>query len=121
MSVITAEVKDDALLLPTEAFEKLGWREDTQIVFEKHDGTVVFRPKKLTADEIADIAGTYLVKYVGDATDVKTPVWQDGKWRVEVVLSYRRETTVGYLTFSPDGQLVESESDSPAKMRGFRK
>jgi hypothetical protein len=121
MSVITAEVKDNVLFLPTEAFEKLGWHEDTKIIFERHDGAVVFLPKQLTAEEIADIAGTYLVKYVGDATDVKTPIWQDGKWRVEVVLSYRRETTVGFLTFSPDGHLVESESDSPAKMKGYRK
>jgi len=69
-------------------------------------------------EEIADITGTYLIDYVGDATDVKTPVWQDGKWRVEVVLSYR-PVTVGFLTFSPDGQLIEEESDSPAKMKGI--
>jgi antitoxin component of MazEF toxin-antitoxin module len=121
MNTVIAEVSDDVIVVPAETIERLGWHEDTNIILEKHNGKFVFRAKKLTADEIADIAGTYLVKYVGDATDVKPPVWQGGKWRVEVVLSYRRETTVGFLTFSPDGHLVESESDSPAKMKGFRK
>lgn len=120
MSAVTAEVKDAALFLPREAFEKLSWREDSKIVFEKHDRTVIFRSKKLNADEIADIACTYLIDCVGDATDVKMPVWSDGKWHVEVVLSYRPETTVGFLTFSANGQLLEEESDSPEKMKSIR-
>jgi len=118
MSIVTAEVKDNILILPVETIEKLGWRDDTNILFEKQNGKVFIRPKELTPEEIADIACTYLVKYVGDATDVKTPVRQDEKWRVEVVLSYRPQT-VGFLTFSSEGKLVENESDSPAKMKGL--
>ena len=118
MSVVTAEVKDDALFLPAEAFAELGWREDAKVSIEKQNGKVVFRPQLLAAEEIADIACVYLIDYVGDATAVKMPIWKDGKWRVEVVLSYRAET-VGYLTFTSDGQLIENESDSPAKMKGM--
>ncbi len=120
MSTFTAEVKDKKLLLPAEAFEWLGWRDSTKISIEKNNGTVVIRQQELTAEEIADIACTYLIDCVGDATDVKTPVLQNGKWLVEVVLSYRREITVGFLTFSADGQLIENESDTPAKMKSIR-
>ncbi len=34
MNKVTAEVKDEALFLPTEAFEKLGWREDAKFFFK---------------------------------------------------------------------------------------
>lgn len=118
MSTVTAEVRDKKLFLPTEAVGLLGWREGVKILFEKDNGTIVIRRQELTAEEIADIACVYLIDYVGDATAVKMPVWQDGKWRVEVVLSYRPET-VGYLTFASDGQLLEGESDSAAKMKGM--
>ena len=117
MSTFTAEVKDKKLLLPAEAFEWLGWRDSTKILIEKNNGTVVIRQQELTAEEIADIACVHLIEHVGDATAVKMPVWRNGKWHVEIVLSYRNET-VGHLTFSSDGQLIESESDSPAKMKG---
>lgn len=120
MNTFTVEVKDKKLLLPIEAFEWLGWRDSTKISIEKNNGMVVIRQQELTAEEIADIACTYLIDCVGDAIDVKTPVWQNGKWRVEVVLSYRPKT-VGFLTFSSDGQLIEEESDSPAKMKGMDK
>jgi len=117
---IVAEVKDNSLVLSPEVGERLGWKAGTKLLIERHNGTVIICPQELTAEEIADIACIYLIKYVGDATDVKTPVWKDGKWRVEVVLSYRPET-VGFLTFSPDGRLAENESDSPAKMKGIVK
>jgi len=78
----------------------------------------VFRSRELAAGEIADIACTYLVEYVGDATAVKTPVWTNGKWRVEVVLSYRSET-IGYLTFFRFGELIAEESDSRKKLKGL--
>jgi len=118
MSTVTAELKGNMLFLPSDAIEQLGWSESTKILFEKHNGKIAIRPKELTAKEIADIACIFLIEYVGDATAVKKPVWQDGKWRVEVVLSYRPET-IGFLTFSADGQLIENESDSPAKLKGI--
>jgi len=118
MSTVTAEVRDKKLFLPTEAMRQLGWHEGVKILFEKDNGAMVIRPQELTAEEIADIACIYLIDHVGDAAAVKTPKWMDGKWRVEVVLSYRAKT-VGFLTFSPDGQLIEEESDNPAKMKGM--
>ncbi len=117
MSTITAEVRDKKLFLSTEADEQLGWREGVKILFEKDNGKMVIRPQELTVEEIADIACTYLVEYVGDATAVKTPVWINGKWRVEAVLSHRPET-IGYLTFSRFGELIEEESDSRKKLKG---
>jgi len=118
MSKVTVEVRNNTLVLPTDAIEQLGWREGTTISIKKHNGNVVLRPQEFTEEEIENIACIYLLEYVGDATAVKTPVWNDGKWRVEVVLSYRPET-VGFLTFSPDGQLIDKESDSAAKMKGI--
>ncbi len=120
MQTASVKVENDALILPLELIEQLGWRENTKILIQKHNGAVAIRPKELTADEIADLACIYLIKYVGDATAVKLPIRQDGKWRVEVVLSYKPET-IGFLTFSSDGRLIESESDSPAKLKGIDK
>jgi len=117
MNTGTPEARDDAIVVPAEMIERLGWREDTTVILEKRNGTFVVRAKKLSADEIANRACVFLIKHVGDATAVKTPVWKDGKWRIEVVLSYRPET-IGFLTFSPDGHIIESESDSPAKLKG---
>jgi antitoxin component of MazEF toxin-antitoxin module len=118
MITVTAEVKNNALVLPADTIVQLGWREDAKVLIEKQNSTVVLRPQQLTAEEIADLACTYLVEYVGDATAVKTPVWTNGKWRVEVVLSYRPET-IGYLTFSQFGELIEEESDSREKLKGL--
>ena len=120
MQMFSVEVANDALILPVELIEQLGWRESTKILIQKHNGTVAIRPKVLTADEIADRACVYLIKHVGDATAVKLPVREGGNWRVEVVLSYRPET-IGFLTFSSDGRLIESESDSPAKLKGIER
>lgn len=120
MSTITAEVKDKKLVLLTGALDQLGWRENTNIFLEKDNGSVVISPRELTAKEIARLAGIYLVKYVGDATDVKTPIRIEDKWRVEVVLSYRPQT-IGYLTFTTQGEFIPEESDSPAKLRGLNR
>jgi len=118
MITVMAEIKNEVLFLPTEALEQLGWHDGTKISIEKSNGTAVIRSQELTTEEIADIACTYLAEYVGDATAVKPPVWADGKWRVEVVLSYRPET-IGYLTYSQYGELIEEESDSRAKLKGL--
>ncbi|MEK7729542.1 MAG: hypothetical protein AAB354_14095 [candidate division KSB1 bacterium] len=118
MNTITAELRDNRLILPTSTIEQLGWRDTTKILIEKHNGTAVLRPLEPTAKEISDIACIHLIEYVGDATAVKTPVLKDDKWQVEVVLAYRPET-IGHLTFTRAGQLVENESDSPAKLKGI--
>lgn len=116
MNTFTGEVRDNAMAVPPEIIAQLGWQEETRIFFKRDNGSILLRPQELTAEEIDDLACTYLVKYVGDATAVKDPIFVDGKWRVEVVLSYRDET-VGFLTFSRDGQLIPQESDSPQKMK----
>ena len=119
MNTITAELKEGGLIISTDAIEELGWRGGTmKISIEKHNGTAVLRPLELSTKEISDIACIYLIEHVGDATAVKKPILQNDKWRVEVVLSYRPET-IGYLTFTRAGQLIESESDSPAKLKGI--
>jgi len=118
MENMITELKDDLLVMPSEISARLGWKAEARLLIEKQNGAVAVRQQKLTADKITDLACIYLIKYVGDATAVKTPLWQDGKWRVEVVLSYRPET-IGFLTFSSDGQLIESESDSRAKLKGI--
>lgn len=115
--MINIEVRDNAVIFPSEATALLDWEEDTRISVKRENGRMLLRPQELTAEEIDDIACTYLVKYVGDATAVKTPVLKDGKWHAEVVLSYRDEA-VGFLTFSRDGKLLPEESDSPQKMKG---
>jgi len=116
MNTITAEVRDNALVLPPDVIAQLGWREDTKILIKRDNGSLLLRSQEITAEEIEKIACTYLIDRVGDATAVKTPLLKDGRWHVEVVLSYRPQT-VGFLTFSLDGRLVESESDSPVKMQ----
>ncbi len=116
MNTIIAEVRDNALVLPPEVIAQLGWREDTKILIKRDNGSLLLRSQRLTTEEIENIVYTYLIDRVGDATAIKTPLWKDGKWRIEVLLSYRPQT-VGFLTFSSDGHLIESESDSPAKMK----
>jgi hypothetical protein len=116
VDTVTIEVRDNTLILPPEAGAKLGWSVDTKLHFKKDKDDFVLCPRELTADEIDDIACTYLMEYVGDATAVKTPILKNGKWHVEVVLSYRDET-VGYLTLSRDGKILPEESDSPQKMK----
>lgn len=118
MSTFTVEVNDNKLFVPADAIEKLGWLENTKILFEKDNRRAVIRPLELTAKEIARLARVYLTEYVGNATDVKTPIRVHDKWRVEAVLSHRPQT-IGYLTFTAQGELVAEESDSPAKLRGL--
>lgn len=114
METIEAEFKENSLDLPTAIGERLGWKPGTKLLIETRDRDMYLRPQELSAKDVARLAGIYLVKYVGDATDVKAPIRVDGKWRVEVVLSYRPQT-VGFLTFSPDGQLIENESTALRK------
>ena len=120
MNTVTAEVQDKTLVLPSEILETLGWRQSDKISIEKDNGKIFLRLQELSAEEIEKRAGIYLAKYVGDATDVKPPIRFHGKWRVEAVLSCRPET-IGYLTYTPQGELIEEESDSPAKLRGLKR
>ncbi len=90
----------------------------TKLFVETQEHDLYVRRQELSAKEIARLARIHLAEHVGNATDVKTPVRTNGKWRVEAVLSYRPQT-IGYVTFNAEGELIEEESDSPAKLRGL--
>ena len=118
METVTIKLKDDALVLPPEVGKQLGWMAGTKLFVETQEHDLYVRRQELSAKEIARLARIHLAEHVGNATDVKTPVRTNGKWRVEAVLSYRPQT-IGYVTFNAEGELIEEESDSPAKLRGL--
>jgi hypothetical protein len=117
METITIRLKEDALVLPTEVGKQLGWEAGTKLFVETQEHDLYVRRQELSAKEIARLARIHLAEHVGNATDVKPPVRMNGKWRVEAVLAYRPQT-IGYMTFTAAGELIEDESDSPAKLRG---
>jgi len=119
METIVAELKDNSLVITSEVGKRLGWKKWTKLHIEADDSHLYLHPQDLSAEEIARVARIYLAEYVGNATDVKTPVRDNGKWRVEAVLSHRPQT-IGYMTFTVQGELVEEESDSPAKLQGLQ-
>jgi antitoxin component of MazEF toxin-antitoxin module len=118
METIVVKLKDKALVLPPEVGKQLGWEPGTKLFVETQEQNLYVRRQELNAKEIARLARIHLAEHVGNATDVKTPIRINGKWRVEAVLSYRPQT-IGYMTFTAQGELVEDESDSPAKLRGL--
>jgi len=89
-------------------------RKDFVIVFFEacFETNISIRPRRLTAEAISDIAGTYLFEKVGDAVAAEEPVWDGEKWNVKVTLPSLQKN-LGKLTFTADGQLVAAESDSP--------
>ena len=91
-----------------------GWREGTEVIVEQpRDNNISIRPRRLTAEAISDLAGTYLFEKVGDAVAGEEPAWNGEKWNVKVTLPSSQKE-LGKLTFSADGQLLAAESDSPA-------
>jgi hypothetical protein len=112
MSKVILEITSKGLYLSNTLLAQLGWREGTEVILEPHDHTISIRPRRLTAEAISDIAGTYLFEKVGDAVAAEEPVWDGEKWHVKVTLpSLQKE--LGKLTFTADGQLITAESDSP--------
>jgi hypothetical protein len=118
METIVVKLQDKALVLPPEVGKQLGWESGTKLFVETQEHNLYVRQQELSAKEIARLARIHLAEHVGNATDVKTPIRINGKWRVEAVLSHRPQT-IGYMTFTAQGELVEDESDSPAKLRGL--
>ncbi|MCI0696054.1 hypothetical protein L0337_29145 [candidate division KSB1 bacterium] len=113
MSKVIIEITSKGLHVPNTILTQWGWREGTEVIVEQpHDHNISIRPRRLTAEAISDIAGTYLFEKVGDAVAAEEPVWDGEKWRIKVTLpSLQKE--LGKLTFTADGQLVAAESDSP--------
>lgn len=115
---VTAEIKENRLLLPSEALESLGWRDTARIMIEIKDTLAELRQAELSVEEIADLASIYLTKYVGDAVEIRSPLLKADKWYTEVVLSYSHQA-IGHLNFSRDGKLLDSESSSVAELKGI--
>jgi antitoxin component of MazEF toxin-antitoxin module len=109
---VILEITSKGLYLPNTVLTQWGWREGTEVIIEPHDHTISIRAQRLTAEDISDIAGTYLFEKVGDAVATEAPVWDGEKWHVKVILpSFKKE--LGKLTFTANGQLLTTDSDSP--------
>jgi antitoxin component of MazEF toxin-antitoxin module len=109
---VILEITSKGLYLPNTVLTQWGWREGTEVIIEPHDHTISIRAQRLTAEDISDIAGTYLFEKVGDAVATETPIWDGEKWHVKVILpSFKKE--LGKLTFTANGQLLTTDSDSP--------
>ena len=112
MSKIIQKITSEGLQITGSILARWGWPEGTEVVIEPEDHTISIRPKRLTADAIADRAGTYIFEKVGDAVAAEPPEWDGEKWQVTISLPAENKI-LGKLTFSADGQLISSESDSP--------
>lgn len=114
MSQVIIEITSKGLYVPNTILAQWGWREGTEVIVEQpRDNNISIRPRRLTAEAISDLAGTYLFEKVGDAVAGEEPAWNGEKWNVKVTLPSSQKE-LGKLTFSADGQLLAAESDSPA-------
>lgn len=116
MSRIYEEITAKGLLLPNAILEQWGWEHGTKVVVETQNKTIIIKPRELSAREISSRACIFLVKKVGDATGVKTPIRDGDKWRVTVVLPYAKKE-LGRLTYTLDGFLIPEESDTPEQLK----
>jgi len=101
--------------LPRELLEQWGAHQGQRLLIDLGRECIRISPAELDSTEIADRAATYVFDHVGDAAAVGTPERDVDVWRVPVTLSYRARN-LGVLTYSAGGELVPSESDSPASM-----
>jgi len=115
MSKINGETTAKGLVLPITILKEWGFEEGMKVVIEFHDNTISIKPAEVTAQEIASRASTFLLKKVGDAMVVQTPVRDGDKWRVTVVLPHRKKD-LGQLTYTLDGFLVPEESNTPEEL-----
>jgi hypothetical protein len=116
MSKIFEEITAKGLFVPNTVLEQWGWEEGTRVVIEPQNGTIVIKPEELTARDIAKRARIFLLKKVGDASGIKTPVREGNKWRVTVVLPYEKKD-LGQLTYTLDGFLVPEESNTAEQLK----
>jgi len=117
METVEIQINGNTLFLSDAVAERLGWREGLELEVEERDQKFYLGPSKHSARKIADQAWIYLLQHLGEIYHGKPPIWQRGKWRVEVALRDGPETA-GVLTFSWDGRLIAEESDSPEKIKG---
>ncbi len=112
---VIQEVTATGLYLPKTLTEKWGWRPGTKVVIETQNRSIHIYPEELAVTDIADIACIYLLEKVGDAVAIKTPFRSNGNWTVPVILAYAKKD-LGKLVFSPSGELIIEESDSPSAL-----
>jgi len=115
MSKIVQEITADGLHLSKELIEQFGWREGTRLVLEISNRTVSIIPQDLTAEDIEEIASSFLLAKVGDAIGIKKPQKKGDKWFVDVILPHS-EKYLGVLVYTDDGVVISDESDKISKI-----
>ncbi len=115
MSRVYEEITKQGLVVPNAMLEQWGWEQGTRVEIESRNKTIVIKPREVTAREITRRAYVFLLKKVGDATAIKTPVRKGNKWKVTVTLSHRKKV-LGQLTFAADGTLLVAESHTPEQL-----
>lgn len=116
MPSLTQRVTLGGLRLPRELLEQWGAHEGQQLSIDLTRECIRISPLQLSPAEVGDRAATYVFDHVGDAAAAGAPVRDTDGWRVPVTLSYRARS-LGRLTYSASGDLILTESDSPATMR----
>jgi len=115
MSKFIQEITSKGLQLPKTLTDKWGWHEGIKVVIDVHQQAVSIYPQELTVSDIATNACNYLLEKVGDAVGIKTPVKDNGKWVVPVILPHEKKD-IGQLKFTSSWDLIIEESDSPFEL-----
>jgi len=115
MSKIYGETTAKGLILPITVLKEWGFEEGMKVAIEFHDNTISIKPAEVTAQEIAGRASIFLLKKVGDAMAVQTPIRDGDKWRATVVLPHLKKD-LGQLTYTLDGALIPEESNTPEEL-----
>ncbi len=115
MSRIYEEITAKGLFLPNVVLAQWGLEEGTKVEIESRNKTIVIKPREVTAREITRRAYSFLLHKVGDATAIKPPVRKGNKWKVTVTLPHRKRV-LGQLTFTANGILLTSESNTPKQL-----
>lgn len=115
-SQFVQQISVDGLHLPKELMQQWGAREGQEVVVQCERDAIRIVPTEVDASRIMDIAATYVLDNVGDATAVGQPQRVADRWQIPIVLSYQGKQ-VGVLTYSLRGELMPDQSDSPQRMR----
>jgi len=115
MQKLKEKVGATGLQIPKSVLEEYGIPEGTSVMIEAEDQIIRIVPEQFTEEAIKKLALNYVLNYIGDATAIGNPLFEDGNWIVPVVLSYK-DTQLGALVFSKTGKLLKKVSTSPEEM-----
>ena len=115
MQKLKERVGATGLQIPRAVLEEYGIKESAYVVIEVEEGIIRIVPEQLTEEAIKKLALNYVLNYVGDATAIGKPKFENEKWGVPVVLPYKR-IQIGTLVFSKTGTLLTSVSTEPEEM-----